>query len=175
MKLFYKSNVFNTLKIVILSLILLIQDVYAWLPCREQDKEILIKQSKEFVQLDGNLPKLIYKDEVKDYIDKTLSIVYEMDIDEELKKDEKLMKTVIKIYLVAEYLDIMIGWINGEAGQKLIKSATLWKPEDTVKLLRIWWKYEPVYFLTQINFINSICYNNICCIIGSESYKWRKK
>lgn len=174
MKLFYKSKIFNILKIIILTLSLLLPDLFAWLPHRLQDKEELIKQSKQFVQMNGNCPKLIYRDEVKYYIDKTLDIVYKMDIDENLKKDSKLMKTVIKIFLVAEYLDIMTGWNPDKAGQRLIKNATLWEPENTVEWLRIWWKYEPTYFLYQTNFINSICYNNICCIIGSESYIWRK-
>lgn len=173
MKLFYKPKIFNIL-IVILSFGLFLQDIFAWLPHKLQDREELIRHSKQFVQMDGNVPRLIYEDEVKDYIDKTLNIVYQMDIDENLKKDDKLMKTVIKIFLIAEYLDIMTGWVPDKAGKRLIKGAMSWEPENTVEWLRIWWKYEPSYFLTQTNFANSICYNNICCIIGSESYKWRK-
>lgn len=174
MKLFYKWRIFNILKIMVLSLSLLFQNVFAWLPPREQDREELIKQSKQFVQIYDGCPTLIHKYEVKEYINRTLNIVCKMDIDDKMKKNSKLMKTVIKIFLMAEYLDIMAGWVPDKAGQRLINSATLWEPENTTKWLKNWWKYEPVYFLTQSNLVNSICYNNICCIVGSESYEWRK-
>lgn len=149
------------------------ENIFAWLPQSAQDKEELIRLSKEFTQIDSS-PRLLCKQDIKSYIDNTLSTVHNMDIEENLKKDENLLKTVIKIYLVAEYLDVMTGWIPNKAGQRLIKNANIWPPEKTHSWLTVWWKYEPAYFLRDSSFFNSICYDNICNIIGSDSYRWRK-